>query len=399
MKSMSLQNRDSAAILARPAAIRPPRRRIAVIASLTTSLINFRGRLLESFVEAGHEVIAFGPEDDPATVQALEAIGIKFIQIPMNRAGLNPVDDLRTVSALFRHFRALKPDVVLPYTMKPIIFGCLAARLARVPHRYALITGLGRVFGAEEPDLRGRAVRQVSVALYRQALKGTERVFVYNEADAADVRRFAMIGDLSRVSFVPGSGVDLDHFAEHEIPQGPPTFLLIARLLRDKGIGDFAAAARILKQRHKEARFQLLGPFESNASALSREEIEAWVADGSLDYLGETRDVRPYLAGATAFVLPTYYREGIPRSILEALATGRAVITTDMAGCRETVVEGRTGFLVPPRDPERLAQAMETLILDPARARAMGKAARELARERFDVHAVNRLLLTGMNLV
>jgi glycosyltransferase involved in cell wall biosynthesis len=374
------------------------RRRIAIIASLAISLTNFRFQLIKAMADEGHEVIAFAPEHDSDVLAALQSIGVRFIQIPMARTGLNPFADLRTLLTLCRHLHQLKPDVVLPYTMKPIVYGCLAARIVGIPRRFALFTGLGHVFAGEPPTARMLLVRQISVWLYRSALAGVERVFVYNDADVQDICKHRMLLDDSIIESVPGSGVDLDHFARAKPPKGEFKFLLIARLLKDKGIFEYARAAGHLRQKHPNVRFQLLGPLDLHSSSVNRKEIDDLEREGILEYLGETRDVRPFLSACNVFVLPTYYREGIPRSILEAMATGRAIITTDTSGCRETVVDGENGFLVPPRDHIKLAEAMERFISDPALAKTMGQRSHQLARERFDVHAVNRLLLETMNL-
>lgn len=363
------------------------------------SLTNFRFQLIKAMVDEGHEVIAFAPEYDSDVLDSLQSIGVRFIQTPMSRTGLNPFNDLHTLFSLCRHLHKLKPDVVLPYTMKPIVYGCLAARIVGVPHRFALFTGLGHVFAGETPTPSMALVRQISVWLYRAALTGVERIFVYNDADAQDICKHRMLMDNSIIKFVPGSGVDLDHFARAKFPKGELKFLLIARLLRDKGIFEYARAARHLRQKHANIRFQLLGPFEPHSSSLNKKDIDDLEREGVLEYLGETRDVRPFLSACNVFVLPTYYREGIPRSILEAMAIGRAIITTDTSGCRETVVENENGFLVPPRDHTKLAEAMERFIIDPGLAKTMGQRSHQLARERFDVHAVNRLLLESMNLI
>ena len=223
-------------------------------------------------------------------------------------------------------------------------------------------------------------------------------VFVYNDADAADIRNHRMVRDNTLMTMIPGSGVDLEHFAFSPPPRGAPVFLLVARLLRDKGIVEYVEAARIVRRSFPEARFQLLGHFDSNPTAISRAEIDAWVGEGSLEYLGTTQDVRPYLAACTAFVLPSYYREGIPRSILEALAVGRPIITTDLPGCRDTVQPGVNGFTVEARSFTRLADAMMAFAREPELAQQMGRKSRELAETKFDVHMINRMLLTRMQL-
>jgi glycosyltransferase involved in cell wall biosynthesis len=385
---------------ARQAKMKLPAKKIAVIASYSPSLVNFRLELLKRMVEAGHSVTAFAPEDDAAVRSTLKKIGIELIPIPMARAGVNPFEDVKTVSSLVREFRQLRPDLVIPYTMKPIIYGGIAARLAAVEKRCFLVTGLGHVFSdAAGASLRGRMIRALSVILYRRALSGAEVVFAYNEADVEDIRRYRMLESGREITLVPGSGVDLKHFDYTPLRNGKPVFLMIARLLRDKGVFDYVEAARLLRYRFPDAEFQLLGPFDPNPSAISRAEIDSWVAEGTIRYLGETRDVRPSIKDCSVFVLPSYYREGIPRSILEALSIGRPIVTTDLAGCRDTVEPGSNGFLVPPRDPKRLADAMSNFLVDPGLASTMSARSRMLAERKFDVHAVNRLLLERMQLV
>lgn len=373
-------------------------RKIAVVASLTFSLTNFRLQLLKRMIEAGHEVIAFAPEHDMEVLRRLEEVGIPFVQIPMARAGLNPLADLYTLYFLWRQFRRLKPDTILPYTMKPVIYGCLAGRLAGIRQRFPLITGLGYVFTEAKPTGRLAIVRRVSIWLYRLALDGAKKVFVYNEADADEIRQSRILRDPAVLTLIPGSGVDLDRYSRSDPPLRPLTFLLVARLLRDKGIVEYVEAARQLRRARPEIRVQLLGPFDPNPSGISKADVDGWVAEGVVDYLGETLDVRPFLAQCTVFVLPSY-REGMPRTILEAMATGRAIITTDAPGCRDTIIDGDNGFLVPPRDYPSLTKAMESFALEPELAIRMGQRSHELARERFDVHAVNRKLLGAMELI
>lgn len=370
--------------------------RIVIVCSLTTSLVNFRFHLLKAMMDNGHEVYALGPERDEPTIERLKTIGVNFVEIPMARTGLNPIEDLRTLGAIWSQIRKLSPDLVLAYTMKPIIYGLLAARMAGVRERHALCTGLGYVFSEVEQNRKRLLVRYVATALYRLALAGGGRVFVYNEADRKDIVNRRMISDPSRIVRINGSGVDLEVFPTAPLPEGPPVFLLIARLLREKGLIEFAEAARILAGRGAKARFQILGPPDPSPLGISAAEINDWPA---IEYLGETADVRPYLRNASVFVLPSYYREGIPRSILEAMATGRAIVTADTPGCSDTVIHGENGFIVPPRDAAALADALAMFITDPNLARTMGARSRELAQERFDAHAINLRLLRAMRLL
>jgi glycosyltransferase involved in cell wall biosynthesis len=372
------------------------RPRIAVVASLTSSLLNFRIELLREFVRAGYDVFALAPDDDAEMILRLKEFGVEFRRIPMARASISPWQDAVTLMALVRAFRSIRPDVVLSYTMKPIIYGGVASRLAGVRRRFALVTGLGYVFIERTRTWRSIALRRLSVGLYKTALKGAERVFVYNEADAAELRDHSIVPAQSLMR-VAGSGVNTDVFEPRDPPDGPPVFLLIARLLWDKGILEYVNAARILRQRHPHVRCQLLGPFDPNPAAISREQIAAWQREGSIEYLGHTKDVRPCLAGCSVFVLPSY-REGISRTILEAMATGRAVITSDAPGCAEAIEDRVTGFVVPARDAPALAAAMEKFVSDPAQIREMGFAARRRVEELFDVRAVNRTLLREMKL-
>lgn len=376
-----------------------PRAKIVLIASLTSSLTNFRRELIRDLLKSGLEVVAMAPDSDPVVEDDLKTLGVRFIRIPMSRAGVNPLADLATLAALVRHLLKERPEAILPYTMKPIIYGGIAARLCAVPYRFFLVTGLGHMF-AVEPDesVLRRSLRSVCVGLYKCALMKAKAVFVYNEADLADIRERRLVDDLSIVSTVPGSGVDLDHYRASTPPLKPIVFLLVARLLRDKGIPEYVEAARAIRARHPDAIFQLLGHYDPNPTAISEREVAAWVEEGAIQYLGTTRDVRPYLAACSVFVLPSYYREGIPRSILEAMATGRAIITTDLPGCRQTVDPGVNGLLIEPRSVSSLVEAMESFIENRSAIASMGRASRRMAEEKFDVRLVNRLLLSRMQI-
>ena len=244
-----------------------------------------------------------------------------------------------------------------------------------------------------------RAMLRVAVSwLYRIAVARAATVFVFNRDDAGEMRRHRILRPDHRVVQVPGSGVDTAHFVPHPIPAGPPVFLLIARLMRDKGLLEFVEAARLVRARFPEARFRILGPMDSNPTGIGTDEIAAWTTAGDIDYLGETRDVAPHLAAASVFVLPSYYREGLPRTILEAMASGRPVITTDMPGCRDAVTDQSNGFIVPPRDAPALAAAMTRFLEEPDLIGTMGARARQIAEKRFDVAKVNAQLMAEMGL-
>ncbi len=379
--------------------------KIAVFGGFAPSLVRFRGAMLQAMVTEGHQVTALAPEvdpvlslgEEPGAVQAeLAAMGVAFRAVPLGRTGLNPVADLRCLRALAALFRELRPDVLLSYTIKPVIYGTLAAAWAGVPHRYAMITGAGSALEAR--DVPGQALAWVARALYRLGLARTEGVFFQNPDNRAFFESHHLLAPGCRVTLINGSGVDLAQFAPAPLPPGPTTFLMVARVSRDKGVPEFAEAARRVRARHPEARFVLVGPFDSNPSGLPRELVDQWVREGSLDYRGATQDVRPFLAEAHVFVLPSH-GEGTPRSVLEAMACARAVVTTDVPGCRETVIPGQTGFLVPAKDAGALAQAMERFLDDPGLAARMGVAGRQYAIAKYDVHQVNAVILSAMGLV
>jgi glycosyltransferase involved in cell wall biosynthesis len=370
--------------------------RVLILSSLSFSLVNFRGQLLRAMVAQGHYVVASAPDRDPEVEAKLAAMGVHFVQTPMARAGSNPVSDLRTVANYLRLILSERPGIVVAYTQKPIIYGGLAARLAGGCRFFALMSGLGYVFSqaADDRPLLRRIVR----TLYRSALRGAETVFVFNRDDREEMLRQGILSPRQHVVQVPGSGVDVDYFRSVPVPSGDPTFLMIGRYMRDKGIADFIAAAKIVRQRHPKARFQLLGRAEDQTpTSVSRAEVEQWAGD-SVELIDETRDVRPYLAASTVFVLPSFYREGLPRTILEAMATGRPIVTTDMPGCREPVIPHVNGLLVPPQDAEALAAALSRFIDEPGLARRMGKESRRIAEREYDVTLVNSLLLSEMGL-
>lgn len=371
---------------------------VLVIASLAWSLVNFRLDLMRRMIANGHRVLAAAPDFETETETALRAAGIEPLTVPMQRTGLNPLSDLRTLRALRKLFRDRRPDLILPYTMKPIVWGSLAARQEGNIRCHPLFTGLGYAFSEPNPTGKRRIVRRIAIGLHRYALSQIRLGFYYNGADLADLRRFGMIPDSARMMPVPGSGVDTERFAPTPLPKGVPVFLFVARMLHSKGIEDLIEAARILRREGREFRLELLGPTDSNPDAIDAATLQACGKAGDALWHGSTRDVRPYLANAHVLVLPTRLREGVPRTILEAMACGRAVITTDAPGCGETVGDGEGGFVVRMGDVAALAAAMRRFLDHPELVAGMGAQARARVCQRNDVHLVNRLLLTEMAL-
>lgn len=376
----------------------PRRLTILMIAGLAWSLVNFRLDLMRRMVANGHRVLAAAPDFDAETEASLRAEGIEPLGVPMQRTGLNPLSDLQTLSALRKLIRDRQPDVIVPYTMKPIIWGSLAARLEGNVRCHPLFTGLGYAFSDPQPQGKRRLVRRIAIGLHRRALRSVRLGFYYNTADLSDLRRFGMIPPEARMVAIPGSGADTDRFSASPLPEGQPVFLFIARMLRSKGIEDLIDAARILRAEGRDFRLELLGPTDTNPDAIDEATLDRWHAKGEAIWHGATRDVRPYLADAHVLVLPTRLREGVPRTILEAMACGRAVITTDAPGCGETVGDGDGGFVVPVGDAKALAAAMRRFLDQPELAATLGARARIRVCNNNDVHEVNRLLLTEMGL-
>jgi glycosyltransferase involved in cell wall biosynthesis len=369
------------------------RKRVVVIASLADSLINFRGPLLRTLVASGHEVLALAPASEGIEKQ-LAALGVRFEAIPLERTGLNPVGDAALFARLVRALRRLRPDCVLAYTIKPVVYGSIAARLAGVPVIAAIITGLGFAFTDGSGVLR-IATRRIAQWLYRHALRAATVVFFQNPDDRDLFVQLGLLGG-ARVVMIDGSGVDLEHYAPVPLPS-KPAFLMIARLVRDKGVLEYVDAARRLRREYPDVLCALAGWFDTNPAAVTPIEVQRWVDEGVIRYLGALEDVRPALKDCSVYVLPSY-REGTPRTVLEAMSAGRAIITTDVPGCRETIIDGDGGWLVPARDPAAVAAAMARFIDDPGLAASMGVRARARAAEKYDVHKVNAVIMDALGL-
>ena len=367
--------------------------RVVLISPYAESIVAFRGSLIRELVQRDVQVFMLAPDYTPEIRQAVTALGATTVDYFLNRTAMNPFADLKTLLALWRIFRQLRPEVVVPYTIKPVIYGTLAAALAGVPTRVALIEGLGYAFiVSPKKAIRMRFIRKLIQNLYRVALQRAHRVLFLNCDDLNEFIQCKIVSS-SKAMLLGGIGVDLTEWQPAPPKLEPITFTLAARLLREKGVVEFAEAARRIKQRYLTTRFLLLGGLDTNPGALSADEVHTWAAEGILEWHGHVPDVRPYFAQTSVYVLPSYYREGVPRSTQEAMAMARPVITTDAPGCRETVVNGLNGFLVPPRDVEALVEAMGRFIQQPELIMSMGKASRQLAEERFDVRKSNQKLL------
>ena len=360
------------------------RGKVVLAINAAWNIANFRGGLIRGLQADGWEVVAMAPRD--AHVPRVEALGCRFVEIPMHGSGTNPWQDWM----LYRRFKtaltAERPAAFLGFTIKPNVYGSLAAHRLGIPV-INNIAGLGTAF------MRTNWLTAVAHLLYRLALRRSHRVLFQNEEDRSHFVEAGLV-EQACTQRVPGSGVDLAAFVPAPLPAfgaaRPMRFLFIGRLLRDKGVPELASAARELRARGANIEVRLLGFLDvDNPSAISRAEIEAWQAEGVLEYLGSTDDVRPHIAAAHCVVLPSYYREGVPRTLLEAAAMARPLITCDSVGCRDAVDDGVNGFLVRVRNASDLSRQMQRFAaLTDDQREAMAHASRRKVEREFDEQLV-----------
>lgn len=372
--------------------------KIVLVGGIPESLVRFRGPLIARLVELGHDVLAMAGSEEKRTTAELERLGARFAAFPLGRSRTGPLEDIATCWALVRAFRAERPDLVIAYTAKPVVWGGIAARLADVPAFHALVTGLGAQFdGAPTGAGRRWWLGSLLERLYRLALRRARTVTFQNEDDR---RLFVNRGivEQARTHHVNGSGVDLSGYPIRPLPSGSPVFLMVARFLAAKGVREYAEAARRVQRERPDARFMLVGMPESGPLAVPVDEVDAWHESGVIEHVGYLRDACEAMASCHVFVLPSYYGEGVPRTILEAMATGRPVLSTDNVGCRDAVEHDVTGHLVAPRDIDALERGMCWFLEHPERWKAMGLAGRKLAEQVYDVDLVNTRLLSIVGL-
>lgn len=368
-------------------------KKIAFITSHAPSLVNFRGHLIVELVRQGWQVFGIAPNYDEGTRLKVRDLGAFPVDCSFSRTGLNPLRDVLDLLRLSWLLSKLKLDSVVCYFIKPVIYGTIAAWLVRVPHRFAMIEGLGFVFNPSVDELSGRRkfLKALVVTLYRHSLKYAHRVIFLNRDDLDELVGFGVV-PLERSYHLGGIGVDLNLWSQTPPIEKRITFILVARLLREKGVEEYIRAAVAVKQNYANTRFLLLGGLDENPGSISAKEVDEWVRAGIVEWPGHV-PIKPWLDESSVFVLPSFYREGIPLSTQEAMAVGRAVITTDSPGCRETVEDGFNGFLVPIRDSNALAERMIFFIENPEFIVKMGNASRNLALEKFDVYKSNKKVI------
>lgn len=366
--------------------------RFILISPKNRTVYNFRGDLIKEIISRGYEVIVTGP--DRTDVEKIEALGARFHEIPMNKTGTSVLGDLKYCKALTDFMKAEKPDATLGYTVKPCVYGAIAAKRAGVKNISSLVTGGGYTFIAT--SLKARVLGMIVRTLYRIGFRKANHVIFQNQDD---LNEFCGKGLVKRekCGFVNGSGVNLAQFEQAPMP-AEISFFMLSRLLKSKGVGEYLEAARQVKEKYPQAKFYLLGKYETAMQdALDREYVEAFIRDGVIQRFDETSDVRPYYAMCSVYVLPSY-REGTPRTVLEAMAMGRPIITTDTQGCRETVKDGVNGFLVPIKDSQAVAEKMAWFIEHPDQIAEMGRESRRYVMDKFDVNKVDTEMIRIMKL-
>ncbi len=358
-------------------------KKILLICSASIDVMNFRRGLIEALKRENYEisVIAF----DELRRADIEALGVRFFCVADKNRGLNPFRILSLKGKYAKIVREVKPDVVFTFALKPNTFGVAAAKKAGVENIYSMVEGAGDVF--INNSLKWKIIRKVVCALYKRSFRYSKKVFFLNEDDKAEFISRKLVKP-TQCEIVHGIGVDLERFAFSPITNDR-TFLMVARMLKTKGVMEYCQAARLVKRKYPDATFNYLGA----EGTVKVADIQEYIDDGSVCYLGTTTDVRPYLNDCTAMILPSSYREGLPMSIMEAEATGRVIITTDNVGCRDTVKDGYNGFLVEVHDVEKTAERAIWLIEHFEETVRMGENSRTFAQEHFDKEKINRQLL------
>jgi glycosyltransferase involved in cell wall biosynthesis len=368
--------------------------KIAVLSSSTSSLLRFRMDMMKDFINGGHTVIALGPEAEADWSDKFKECHIDYRQLLVERNGINPLSDLKTYRMLYKFMKREKPDKVFAYNAKTVVYGSIAAKLNGITEIYLLIAGLGSI-------LRGTGSKTTILKIimkfeYWIACNCCKKVFFQNNDDKKDFINDGLVKNDQTV-IINGSGVNLEMFQPKEFP-AEPVFLFIGRLIRDKGIIEYLKACKEVKTKYPQVRCLLVGPYSSNPSVLTPEELQPYFDAEIIEYFGEQSDVRPYIAQCSIFILPSYH-EGTPKAVLEAMAMGRPIITSDAPGCRETVTDGKNGYLVEVKNIRGLVEKMELLIGNPHLCQKLGEKSLEIAREKYDVRIVNRAIMRTMGLI
>lgn len=358
----------------------------------------FRKDLITSLVSSGHEVYCLANNYDDGSRERVSRLGAVPIDYPLSRSGLNPVKDFSSVMALFLIFRRIRPHVAFCFFVKPSMYGAAAAWLARVPRVISLLEGLGYMY-TDQPSgvsVKKRILQGVHGFMATLFYVFTDHLYFLNADDARELQAKSLI-NRKKIRVVGPIGLDFKDYPYHPVRlDGPVNFIFVGRLLREKGIREFVAAADRVKAVHMHANFHVIGSIDpGNPSSLSADEVDDIAKRGAVRFIGKVDNVSEWLSRSHVFVLPSY-REGFPRSTQEAMAMGRVVITTDVPGCRDSVCDGVSGFVVPPFDVDALAEKIAYFVVNQAMIQIMGDQAHQFAMENFDVHKVNQKLIDDM---
>lgn len=370
-------------------------KKVLIISSNAGSLVNFHLNLLKTFIESGYSVVACAPLPTKSDlVETLEKVsGIRFVPIKLKNTSVNVFYDVATIINLASVIRNEKPDVVLSRAIKPVIYGSIASKIVGIKSIYSMVSGLGYLFIGD--TYKVKIMRFIAEKLYALAFIFNNKVFFQN-IDDLNLFSDAKIIDKSKAILVNGSGVDVDHYVPLPYPK-TCAFLFVGRLMIDKGIREYIEAARIIKREYPGVQFKIAGDCDYNPASLSKKELTQIVDDGIVEYLGFLDNIKSAISDSSVFVLPSY-REGTSHAALEAMASGRPIITTNAPGCSDTVQNGINGYLVPVKRVDELVNAMKRFVLNPDSIEIMGKESRRMAEDKYDVRKVNQVILGGMNI-
>lgn len=371
-------------------------KKIIILNNTAQNILGFRKHLVQFLLAQDYQVYAMATDFTDQTKKEVKILGAIPIDYTFARGGLNPFADLKNMKRLEKIFKQIQPDVLLSCFSKPVIFGTLAAKNAKVPKIIAMLEGLGYTF-TEQPEgqsLKAKLIKQIQVFLYKLALPKTDTIIFLNPDDPKDLLDKYHI-KVKKREILGAIGLNLDEYQFSNAPTNSISFIFVARLLREKGIFEYLKAAKIVKTKYPSAIFRVIGNFDSeNPGALKQDELKYYIDNNIVEYPGFVDNVNEWITMSSIFVLPSYYREGVPRSTQEAMAIGRAVITTDVPGCRETVVNGENGFLIPKWNIPILVESMEYFIENPNEVIRMGKKSYKIALEKFNGEKVNEKLLS-----
>lgn len=374
--------------------------KVVIIGTVASSFYGFRADLIRTMREKQYTVYAFTSEYTDSDLKKIESLGAIPVTYELNRGGLNPLSDIVATYKLSKKIREIQPDLVFSYFSKPVIFGTIAAKLAKVPKIVGMLEGLGYTFTEQPQGLSKKTefIKNIQILLYKFALPQLDKLIFLNPDDPKDLLDKYKI-KLKKIDILGGIGLNLNTYQFSNKYPDEVTFIFIARLLAEKGINDYIHAAKIVKNKYPNTKFIVLGAIDKEAlGALTESELQSLIKTNIIDYPGHVNNVSEWIENSSVFVLPSYYREGVPRSTQEAMAIGRAVITTDVPGCRETVEHGVNGFLVPKWNPAALAEKMIYFIEYPEQIEKMGYESYKIAQDKFDAEKVNQRLLNILGL-